>query len=248
MIMDDWQYKPAADLDQSFAEKLRNFPREPHMAAYALRGVATLKLRAWLRLYHRYKVTGRANLPTSGSFIMVANHASHLDAVCLLSSLPLGSVHRAFPAAAADYFFSSLPKSAFSAIFINALPFERQMKGGQSLEICGELLANPGNILIIFPEGTRSTTGELGRFRSGIGRLVAGRDIPVVPCFLRGAYRAWPKGKAFPRPRPLHLVIGEPRVYASRETDREAVSEIVQELWGAVHELKERSLLDDGAG
>lgn len=237
--MEDWQYQPATDLDQSLAEKLRNFPREPHMAAYFLRGVAALKLRAWLRVYHRFRVTGRSNLPTSGSFVMVANHTSHLDAVCLLSSLPLRSLHRAFPAAAADYFFSSLPKSAFSAIFMNALPFERQMKGGQSLEICGELLANPGNILVIFPEGTRSTTGELGRFRSGIGRLVAGRDIPVVP---HGASRAWPKGKAFPRPRPLHLVIGEPRAYGSRETSREAVAEIVLELQQAVSELMGQNL------
>ncbi len=235
--MDEWEYQPAADLEQSLAERLQSFPREPDMTIYALRSMAALLLRAWLRLYHRYRVTGRANLPTTGSFVMVANHSSHLDALCLLASLPLRSLHRAFPAAAADYFFSSMPRSAFSAIFINALPFERQLKGGQSLMVCGELLANPGNVLVLFPEGTRSETGELGRFRSGIGRLVAGRDVPVVPCYLHGAFRAWPKGAAVPRPHPLRLMIGEPRSYGSREPSRAAVGEIVEELHQAVCEL-----------
>ena len=53
------------------------------------------------------------------------------------------------------------------------------------------LLQNPGNVLILFPEGTRTTTGAPGRFKPGIGLLLAGTSIPVVPCFLEGAYAAW---------------------------------------------------------
>src|SRR6185295_17345295 len=134
-------------------------------------------------------------LPREGSFIMVCNHASHLDALCLQSSLPLRKLHRAFPAAAQDYFFVSLPRAAVAAIFINAMPFARKVQMRQSLDLCRKLLANPGNILILFPEGTRSTTGELAEFRPGIGTLAAGVDVPVVPCALQGAFAAWPKGK-----------------------------------------------------
>ena len=234
--MDDWTYETAPDLDKTVEERLRGFPRQPDMSVYLLRSAAALLLRGWLRTYHRLEIRGRENLPDQESFVMVANHGSHLDALCLLASLPLGSLHRAFPAAAADYFFSSFPRGAFSAIFINALPFDRKAKGAESLAVCSELLKNPGNILIIFPEGTRTTTGEVGRFRSGVGRLVAGRDIPVLPCFLDNAWRAWPKGKKFPRPRKLELTICKPRTFSSRATTRDSVHQIVAELQEAVME------------
>ena len=96
------------------------------------------------------------------------------------------SYYDCFPAAAADYFFSSLPRSAVSAILINALPFDRKARGARSLALCSALLQKDGNILILFPEGTRTTTGKMGRFRSGIGRLAAGKDLDILPCHLEG--------------------------------------------------------------
>ena len=72
-----------------------------------------------------------------------------------------------------------------------------------------------GHVLILFPEGTRTPTGELGRFKSGIARLVAGTRIPVVPCRLDGGFRAYPKGALFPRPTRLTLRIGEPQRFAA---------------------------------
>ena len=102
---------------------------------------------------------------------------------------------------------------------------------------CAELLANPGNILILFPEGTRTTTGELGRFRSGIGRLIIGTDVPVLPCHLDGGFRAWPKGKILPRPLRLSLRIGSPRRYANLEENAESVKTICCDLQQAVADL-----------
>jgi len=240
-VTPDWEYHPAPDLEEGIAERLAKFPREPTMLAYAARSAAALALRAWLRIYHRLRILGRDNLPGEGSFILVANHSSHLDALALTASIPLRKLHRTFPAAAADYFFNSFPRSAFSAVFINALPFERQAGGARSLTVCEELLARPGNILVIFPEGTRNTAGELGRFRSGIGRLTAGKPIPVVPAYLRGAARAWPKGRALPRPLPLSVRIGEPREYGDLPPDRESIRRICGELREAVAELGRRS-------
>ena len=233
----EWEYHPAPDLEEGVVERLKRFPREPSMLMYGARSAAALVLRAWLRTYHRLHIIGRENLPREGSFILVGNHTSHLDALALTASIPLKRLHRTFPAAAADYFFSSLPRSVISAVFINALPFERQAGGAQSLTVCEKLLARPGNILVIFPEGTRSTTGELGRFRSGVGRLAAGNSIAVVPAFLHGAARAWPKGSALPRPRRLTLRIGEPRVYADLPPNRDSVGRICTELREAVAEL-----------
>lgn len=228
--MKRWQYETAADLDQSIHDRLRNFPREPDLLVYTLRTIAALVIRFLLRVYHRYEVHGRENLPADSSFVLVCNHTSHLDAPCLISALPLARLHRIFPAAAEDYFFKSLPRVWFTSIVINALPFSRQVHIRESMSLCANLLENRGNILIVFPEGTRSATGEIGRFKPGIGNLLAGRDIPVIPCHLRGAYAAWNRRSWFPKPRKVSLVIGQPRCYAGHTCDRKNSHSIADEL------------------
>ncbi len=235
--MKEWEYHPPPDIDATLLESLRNFPRQPHMLVYALRFLAALSLRGWMKIYHRLEVAGRDNLPQSGSFILVCNHTSHLDTLALLTAIPLKKIHRTFPAAAADYFFSSMPRSAASAILINALPFDRKVKGPESLTVCSQLLANDGNILIIFPEGTRTATGAMGRFRSGIGRLVVATDLPVVPCHLAGGLRAWPRGRILPRPHKLRLTIGAPQAFGHLKKDAESVQAVCRDLEGRVAEL-----------
>jgi 1-acyl-sn-glycerol-3-phosphate acyltransferase len=121
---------------------------------------------------------------------------------------------------------------------VNALPFARRARVRQSLSLCWQLLANAGTILIIFPEGTRSTSGDIGEFKSGIGALVAGRDVAVAPCFIEGSFQAWPKGKRFPRPRKVRLLIGTPRNYRDRGTDKIDICAITAELRDAVNELR----------
>jgi 1-acyl-sn-glycerol-3-phosphate acyltransferase len=232
-----WQYQPARDLGRPWPARLRQFPREPDMLVYALRALAAVPLRAFLRTYHRLRVVGREHLPRAGSFVIAANHSSHLDALCLISALPLARLHHTFPAAAQDYFFVSLSRLAPATIFVNAIPFAREAHLRASLDLCRQLLAAPGNILILFPEGTRTTTGALGEFRPGIGSLVAGTDVPVVPCAIQGAFRAWPKGAGFPRPYALRLVVGAPRRYAHLPPGKESSGRIASELRSAVQEL-----------
>jgi 1-acyl-sn-glycerol-3-phosphate acyltransferase len=235
--MKRWQYEPAADLDQTIIERLRNFPRQPDMLVYALRSFVALIIRGLLRTYCRFEIIGEEHLRSNRSFVLVANHSSHLDTVCLLAGLPLRRLHRAFPAAAADYFFKSVPRTWIATVIVNALPFARQAHVRHSLAICGELLANAGNVLIIFPEGTRSVTGDLQEFKAGIGALVAGRDVAVLPCYLDGAHRAWPKGKRIPRPRRVRLIIGAPRNYGATPSDKTANTAIAAELRNAVQQL-----------
>lgn len=236
--MKKWFYDCVRDVDQVPVDRLRQFPREPDMLVYVLRSLGALFIRGLLRIYNDFEIIGPQNLRTNRSLVIVANHCSHIDTLCLLAALPLRELHRAFPAAASDYFFHSVPRLWAAAILVNALPFARQARVRQSLSLCRELLADPGTILIIFPEGTRSTTGEVGEFKSGIGALVGGRDIAVVPCFIDGSFQAWPKGKRFPRPRKVRLVIGTPRNYRDRRTDKIDVCAIAAELRDAVNELR----------
>ena len=224
-------------LERKAVDRLRRFPREPDMVVYGFRSLIALIIRGLLRCYVRFEIVGGENLPGEESFVLVANHSSHLDALCLLAALPLRRLHRAFPVAAEDYFFRGLPRTWFAAVVMNALPFARRMRVRESLSICGRLLAQPGNVLIIFPEGTRSRTGETQPFKSGIGALLAGRDVSVLPCFVQGAFRAWPKGRRLPRPRKVRLIIGPPRNYSERGTERSDLCAIAAELRGAVEEL-----------
>ena len=170
--MKKWHYDSVRDLDQAPVERLRQFPREPEMIVHALRSLSALIIRGLLRIYNQFDIVGHENLRTNRSLVIVANHCSHLDTLCLLAALPLRKLHRAFPAAASDYFFQSIPRLWAAAMLVNALPFARQAGVRQSLSLCRELLANPGTILIIFPEGTRSTTGEVGEFKSESARLL----------------------------------------------------------------------------
>ena len=232
--MKRWDYDSTQDLDRRLVDRLRRFPREPDVLIYAARSAIALIIRLWLRFYHRFEVIGHDAMRTNRSVVIVANHASHLDTLCLLAALPLAKLHCAFPAAAADYFFQSVSRTWIAAVVVNALPFARQAKAGQSLAICGELLGTPGNILIIFPEGTRSTNGLTQEFKSGIGALVAGRDVAVLPCYLEGTFAAWPKGQRWPRPRKVRLMIGESCNFRSRPNEREEIAAIAAELREAV--------------
>jgi 1-acyl-sn-glycerol-3-phosphate acyltransferase len=235
--MDSWRYEPTGDFDKTPIERLKDFPRHPNLLVYTARSAANLVIRAILRIWNRLEVLGRENLPQTESFVLVANHSSHLDAPTLLAALPITKIHRAFPAAASDYFFTTLSKVAFSAIVINAMPFDRKENPRQSLDVCRQLLETPGHILILFPEGTRTADGTIGAFKPGVGFLIAGTDFPVVPCYLDGAFKAWPKGKWFPRPRKLRLSIGSPMRFRGRESSKDDALEIANDLRKAVMSL-----------
>jgi len=209
------------------------------MSIYGFRLAGAAIMRGWLKVYHRLEIRGRGNLPSDGPYVIVSNHTSHLDAACIVSALPLRMIHRVFPAAASDYFFISLPRLALAAVVINALPFDRELHIRQSLKLCQHLLtdAGAGNVLVLFPEGTRSISGELGDFQPGIGLLTAGTPIPVIPAWIEGARGARPKGARFPRPRKIRLILGESREYDHLSRNKANAQYIASDLRDAVQYL-----------
>ena len=235
--MHAWIYPTAPDLATPLTQRLLTAPRCPDLLAYSLRTAGTCLVRTWLCTCFGFRVKGRENLPADGSFVMVANHSSHLDAICLLAALPMGRIHTAYPAAAADYFFKNVPLGILSGLFMNALPFSRKGKVRQTLESCRQVLAGERNALILFPEGTRTTTGRMNPFKGGVGELVAGTATPVIPCYLDGAFDAWPKGQIIPKPQKLTLKIGKPLTFGHLWRNRPNCDRIAQELETAVRNL-----------
>jgi 1-acyl-sn-glycerol-3-phosphate acyltransferase len=205
-----------------------------------LRIAVALVVRAWLRVYHRLSIDGRNHVPKRGTFVLVANHASHLDTLCLLAALPLRRLLRTYTAAAADYFFASAGIAAAAAVLAcNALPFQRRSRAQlrQSLNLCRRLLGQEASVLILYPEGTRSSDGQMQPFRPGIGALLAGTPVAALPCYLEGTGRALGKGRWIPRPRRIRLVIGEARRYAGVATHKAGVNSVCRDLEEAVREL-----------
>ncbi len=234
--MADWQLRPARDHGLTVGQRLRSSGREPGLGGLVL-GLAWRGLvRGYLRLVHRLRVTGREHLPAP-PFVVVANHSSHLDALTIAAALPRRLARRAFALAAGDTFFTSLPGAAFAAYAINALPVWRKHTTAADIDLWRARLLEDGAVLILFPEGTRSRTGAMSRFRPGIGTLVAGHPIPVVPCYLAGAHAAWPPTRRLPRPGRLHLVIGPALAFEATPADRAGTVAVASACEAAVRAL-----------
>lgn len=216
----NWQLKPAQDFGLSARERLRSQAREAGLGSVLLQGAWRRAVRGYLALFHRLTVVGRENLPARPPFVLIANHTSHLDALTLSAVLRGEAARRAFSLAAGDVFFSSVGVSAFAAYAVNALPLWRKRNRQKDLLSLRRRLTEEGLVFILFPEGTRSRNGRMAPFQPGIGALVAGSAVPVVPCHLDGAFAAWPPDRRLPRPLPLHLTIGAPLRFDALANDR----------------------------
>jgi long-chain acyl-CoA synthetase len=160
-------------------------------------------------LYDRLLKThyeGRSNIPTHTNFIVAANHSSHLDMG--LTKMALGEAGKDLVAlAAADYFFDNKYKRAVMENFTNLVPIERTGSLRQSLRHARSFLDRGYNALI-FPEGTRSMTGELADFKPVIGYLALASRVGVLPVYLKGTYAAMPKGSNIIKSREIGARIG----------------------------------------
>jgi 1-acyl-sn-glycerol-3-phosphate acyltransferase len=92
--------------------------------------------------------------------------------------------------------------------------------------------------LILFPEGARSRDGAMKPFKSGIGRIVAATSVPVIPCWIDGAFAAFPPGRWLPRPRKLVVRVGAPLTFADQPADREGCDAVAHRLREAVEALR----------
>lgn len=195
-----------------------------------MKGFHVLVVRPVLRWIAGVRYRGLNRIP-DGPCIVVSNHNSHLDAAILMTLFPLRRLTRVHPVAAADYFGKTPFRRTVAEVLMNAVPIERKASGGvDPLEPVSDWLRK-GDSLIFFPEGSRGKAGVIAPFRPGIGRLV--KQVPgmlVLPVFLAGPERIWPRGQPVPVPLNIEAVIGRPRSYPSDLDAREIAERLRRDV------------------
>jgi 1-acyl-sn-glycerol-3-phosphate acyltransferase len=135
--------------------------------------------------------------------VFVANHSSHLDTPTILRALPRKWRRRTAVAAAADYFYNKRWKANGVALLFNTVPLGRKGGGlGSGATDHVDRLIDEGWNLVMFPEGTRSRDGEIGKVHSGAAVIAAQHGIDIVPIYIDGTHEAMPPGQNWPQRKP----------------------------------------------
>lgn len=173
----------------------------------------------------------RRSLVPKGPCVVVSNHNSHLDAGVLMSLFPLRRLPHVHPVAAADYFGKSWFKSTLAMLLMNGIPIQRRPTAGVDPLAPMIDALRAGESLIFFPEGSRGEAGVVTRFRPGVGKLA--NKIPgllVVPVFLAGPERIWPRGEVVPVPLSVDAIVGKPRSYDPEEDPRSIAEQVQRDV------------------
>lgn len=150
--------------------------------------------------------------------LICPNHQSHLDIPVLRRALGRHGRHRLAIAAADDYWFH---RRAYRLVvsWFAAVPFRRIGRGAESVRAVEGLLAD-GWRVVIFPEGTRSRTGEIGSFKAGAGLVAVRAGVAVLPVRIDGLWDVLPPGSRRPTRRVTRVLFGRPLVAAEGESPR----------------------------
>jgi len=209
--------------------------RPPGAAARWSRFYAAMKIPAvvLMRLMFRLESVGSENIPERGPVLIVANHSSVLD-----PPLVGGASGRQLTyLAKAELFEIPLFRTLIHAL--NARPIRREGADPSALRTARRVL-DEGGALLVFPEGTRGEEGEIRSAKPGAGLLAVSSGAAVVPAYIRGSGRAWPRGRRLPRPAKVTVTFGEPlRFEAGPGADRRALYETAsREMMNAISRLR----------
>jgi len=154
-------------------------------------------------LAYRARHFGRQNVPKSGPVLVVSNHQSHFDPPLVGAGCP-----RRLNYLARETLFH-VPLLGRLIGTLDAIPIDREGLGLAGLRESLRRLKH-GEMLLIFPEGTRSHDGRIAPFQAGFTALAARSGAAILPAAIEGAYAAWPRWRKLPRPGTILIRFGQP--------------------------------------
>ncbi|MFD4975870.1 lysophospholipid acyltransferase family protein [Streptomyces sp. NPDC004227] len=203
-----------------------------------------------LRLVFRPRIEGLEHVPASGAAIVAGNHLSFSDHFLMPAILK----RRITFLAKAEYFTGPGIKGRLTAAFFRSagqIPVDRSGKeAGQAAIREGLGVLRKGELLGIYPEGTRSHDGRLYKGKVGVAVMALKAGVPVVPCAMIGTFEAQPPGKTVPRPHPIVIRFGKPldfSRYAGLENEKAILRAATDEIMYAILSLSEQEYVDQYA-
>jgi 1-acyl-sn-glycerol-3-phosphate acyltransferase len=181
----------------------------------------------------RLRVIGRENFNVEGPVIIAANHQSYLDPPLIGVAFP-GELHYL---ARNTLFKNRLANWILTEV--NAIPVDRDRGDVGAFRAVLKLLKD-GHRTVIFPEGTRTLTGQIQKARPGIGMIIAKTLVPVIPARIFGSFEAWPKNGKF-KPHPITVIVGKPIRFTSEDVasdEREIYQNISERILGEIAKLE----------
>ena len=207
----------------------------------------TVVLGPILKLLFRPWVEGSENIPEEGAAIFASNHLSFSDSIFL----PLVVPRRMTFLAKSDYFTGHGIKGRLTAAFfkgVGQLPVDRSGgKAGDAALRSGLRVLRRGEILGIYPEGTRSPDGRLYKGKTGIARMALEARVPVIPVAMIGTDKAQPTGRKLPKIMRIGIRIGKPldfSRYDGMEGDRYVLRSITDEIMYELMRLSGQEYVD----
>jgi 1-acyl-sn-glycerol-3-phosphate acyltransferase len=200
-----------------------------------------------LKTVFRPWATGLDNIPKTGGVILASNHLSFVDSVFL----PLIIERRISFLAKSDYFTGKGLKGWISRSFFKGtgmLPIDRS--GGKASEASlntGLRVLAQGDVLGIYPEGTRSPDGKMYRGRTGVARMILEGHVPVVPVAMIDTEKVMPIGTKIPKVRRIGVVVGEPLDFSrfeGMESDRFILRSITDEIMYELNRISGQEYVD----
>lgn len=172
-----------------------------------------VRYRFGIGFYVRIRTHGRERVAPF-PFLLCSNHASHIDYIALVEALGI-SHDEIIAIAAEDFHFDLSTRSRVFRRLFNLAALER----GGSLEsvrscvrTCREFVERGGKVVLVYPEGTRTADGGIGRFKHGFALIASMLNLPLVPAYIDGSYRLFSRHHVLPRPGTIDVHFGDPIV------------------------------------
>ncbi|MBQ7705854.1 MAG: 1-acyl-sn-glycerol-3-phosphate acyltransferase [Selenomonadaceae bacterium] len=184
--------------------------------------------RAVFGILFRPKIIGSENLPTTGGFILSANHVSNWDPPVLATFIE----REVFYMAKEELFKNAVFAAAIRKL--HAFPVKRDSADKNAIKTAVKVLKD-GGCLGIFPEGTRSKTGKLGKAESGVSLIAAMTKAPIIPAAIINTDKIFSAETKFPR---LAVVYGKPITFSGSSKDKDALATFAQDIMAEIAKLK----------